>query len=139
MENRATPPTPPTRHAALHYWRRLWRHARHHTDTLVLGRDPEIAAPKPTDWLALALNVVALKHVASELRKMIAVSITGRLDDEERTYVPESEWPKVVRESRCRLRTGARWPPTRRSCRRWSGTCAPSDYVVRPVPDAASA
>lgn len=95
---------------------------------LVVGRDPEIAAPKPTDWLALALNVVALKHVASELRKMIAVSITGRLDDEERTYVPESEWPKVVRESRCRLRTGARWPPTWRSCRRWSGK-----RVTRPI------
>ncbi|KVM81987.1 fatty acid desaturase family protein [Burkholderia stagnalis] len=82
-------------------WR--WSHARHHTDTLVVGRDPEIAAPKPTDWLALALNVVALKHVAGELRKMIAVSFTGRLDDEERTYVPESEWPKVVRESRIHL------------------------------------
>jgi len=82
-------------------WR--WSHARHHTDTLVVGRDPEIAAPKPTDWLALALNVVALKHVAGELRKMIAAAFTGRLDDEERTYVPESEWPKVVREARIHL------------------------------------
>ncbi|MBU9261221.1 fatty acid desaturase family protein [Burkholderia multivorans] len=82
-------------------WR--WSHARHHTDTLVVGRDPEIAAPKPTDWLALALNVIALKHVASELRKMIAAAFTGRLDAEEQTYVPESEWPKVVREARIHL------------------------------------
>ena len=29
-------------------WR--WSHARHHTDTLVVGRDPEIAAPVPTNW-----------------------------------------------------------------------------------------
>ncbi|VWB49915.1 fatty acid desaturase [Burkholderia lata] len=82
-------------------WR--WSHARHHTDTLVVGRDPEIAAPKPTDWLSLALNLVALKHVAGELRKMLAIAFTGRLDDEERTYVPESERPKVVRECRVHL------------------------------------
>lgn len=82
-------------------WR--WSHARHHTDTLVVGRDPEIAAPKPTDWIGLALNVVALKHVAGELRKMISAAFLGRLDDDERTFVPESEWPKVVREARIHL------------------------------------
>ncbi|WP_419465641.1 fatty acid desaturase family protein [Burkholderia diffusa] len=82
-------------------WR--WSHARHHTDTLIVGRDPEIAAPKPTDWFGLALNVVALKHVASESRKMIALAFAGSLDDEERTYVPESEWPKAVREARIHL------------------------------------
>ena len=82
-------------------WR--WSHARHHTDTLVVGRDPEIAAPKPTDWLGLALNVIALKHVASELRKMVVLAFAGRLDDAERTYVPESEWPKAVREARIHL------------------------------------
>ncbi|WP_425096052.1 fatty acid desaturase family protein [Burkholderia ambifaria] len=82
-------------------WR--WSHARHHTDTLVVGRDPEIAAPKPTDWFGLALNVIALKHVASELRKMVVLAFAGRLDDAERTYVPESEWPKAVREARIHL------------------------------------
>ncbi|WP_428839776.1 fatty acid desaturase family protein [Burkholderia ambifaria] len=82
-------------------WR--WSHARHHTDTLVVGRDPEIAAPKPTDWFGLALNVIALKHVTSELRKMAVLAFAGRLDDAERTYVPESEWPKAVREARIHL------------------------------------
>jgi fatty acid desaturase len=78
-------------------WR--WSHARHHTDTLVVGRDPEIASPRPTDWLGIALNLVALKHVSNELPKMLAAAC-GRIDDEARTYVPESEWSKVIREAR---------------------------------------
>ncbi|WP_404989397.1 fatty acid desaturase family protein [Caballeronia sp. LZ003] len=78
-------------------WR--WSHARHHTDTLVVGRDPEIGAQLPTDWLALVLNVFALKHVANELPKVVA-SAFGNIGEEEKTFVPETEWPKVVREAR---------------------------------------
>ncbi|WP_321936988.1 fatty acid desaturase family protein [Paraburkholderia sp. J8-2] len=79
-----------------------WTHARHHTDTLVVGRDPEIAAPRPTDWAALLLNVFAIKHVAGEVPKIVACAF-GRIGAEERTYVPASEWPKVVREARLTL------------------------------------
>ena len=28
-------------------WR--WSHTRHHSDTIIVGRDPEIAVPRPTD------------------------------------------------------------------------------------------
>jgi fatty acid desaturase len=78
-------------------WR--WSHARHHTDTLVTGRDPEIGAPVPTDWLAIALNVFALKHVAREAPTIVR-SAFGDIGAEEKTFVPESEWPKVIREAR---------------------------------------
>lgn len=27
-----------------------WSHPRHHTDTIIVGRDPEIVAPKPPFW-----------------------------------------------------------------------------------------
>ncbi|QGZ66906.1 fatty acid desaturase family protein [Paraburkholderia acidisoli] len=81
-------------------WR--WSHARHHTDTLVVGRDPEIAAPRPTDWLSLALNVFAIKHVAKELPGTIAAA-RGKIGAEERSFVPETEWPKVRREARITL------------------------------------
>ncbi len=81
-------------------WR--WSHARHHTDTLVVGRDPEIAAPVPTDWLAILGNVFALKHVTGELPKLLR-NACGRLGDEEKTFVPETQWPKVVREARAWL------------------------------------
>ena len=78
-------------------WR--WSHARHHTDTLVTGRDPEIAAPVPTNWATLLLNLFALKHVPNEARKLIANAF-GRISDDDKTYVPEMEWPKVIREAR---------------------------------------
>jgi fatty acid desaturase len=78
-------------------WR--WSHARHHTDTLVVGRDPEIGAQVPTDWLGIALNVFALRHVANELPKVVR-SAFGDIGEEEKTFVPESEWPKVMREAR---------------------------------------
>ncbi|GLU31234.1 fatty acid desaturase family protein [Trinickia caryophylli] len=81
-------------------WR--WSHARHHTDTLVVGRDPEIAAPRPTDWFGLLLNVFALKHVSKELPKMVSNAF-GNIGAEDKTFVPESEWPKAVREARIML------------------------------------
>ena len=40
-------------------WR--WSHSRHHTDTIIVGRDPEIVAPRPPNFLALALCLVNLK------------------------------------------------------------------------------
>ena len=32
---------------AIDAWR--WTHTRHHTDTVIVGRDPEIVAMRPTD------------------------------------------------------------------------------------------
>jgi fatty acid desaturase len=78
-------------------WR--WSHTRHHTDTLVVGRDPEIAAPVPTDLLTMALNCFALKSGPVEFGRVIANAF-GRLSEEEKTFVPEMEWPKMVREAR---------------------------------------
>ena len=46
-------------------WR--WSHTRHHTDTIIVGRDPEIVAPRPPDFLALALDVLNLKSGPQEL------------------------------------------------------------------------
>ena len=42
-------------------WR--WSHARHHTDTLILGRDPEIAAMRPARLVRLLANFVGLVDV----------------------------------------------------------------------------
>jgi len=81
-------------------WR--WSHTRHHTDTLVVGRDPEIAVPGPTDWVGIALSVIALKQVSSERPKMIAAA-SGRINADDQTFVPASEWPKVFREARISL------------------------------------
>src|SRR5258706_3346703 len=50
-------------------WR--WSHARHHTDTLVVGRDPEITAQVPTKWLTLAGGLLAIPHVSAEIPKLL--------------------------------------------------------------------
>jgi fatty acid desaturase len=76
-----------------------WSHARHHTDTLIVGRDPEIVAPRPPDVLALMLNCLNLKNGASEL-KSVVLNAMGTISDEEKTYIPDSEHRKVVREAR---------------------------------------
>ncbi len=78
-------------------WR--WSHARHHTDTLVTGRDPEIAIGVPTDLAHTLLQFFALKGGPVEYVRMVANAL-GRLDAEEKTFVPEMEWPKMIREAR---------------------------------------
>jgi fatty acid desaturase len=81
-------------------WR--WSHTRHHTDTIIVGRDPEIITPRPPDVLALFLNLFALKNTVSFFRKVF-LHATGRLNDEEVTFVPESERRKVYRTARIYL------------------------------------
>jgi fatty acid desaturase len=78
-------------------WR--WSHTRHHTDTIIVGRDPEIAVPRPPDIAGILLNLFALK-AAWSLVKKLALHVQGKLDPEEATFIPESERPKVYREAR---------------------------------------
>jgi len=78
-------------------WR--WSHARHHTDTIIVGRDPEIAAPRPPSFLTLGLNAFHIRNALTEARKVILHS-SGRVTDAERDYIPESEFPKVFRTAR---------------------------------------
>jgi len=73
-------------------WR--WSHARHHTDTLIVGRDPEIAAQRPPNIRALLLNLMALQSGTIALGKLL-LHTTGRLTADEATYIPESERGKV--------------------------------------------
>jgi fatty acid desaturase len=50
--------------------------------------------------------VFAIKHVAHELPKMVSAAL-GRVGADEETFVPASEWPKVIREARISLRVCA--------------------------------
>jgi fatty acid desaturase len=81
-------------------WR--WSHARHHTDTLIVGRDPEIQVQRPPDLVSLALDMFALKHIVTTLGKLLIHS-GGRLTDEELTFVPASERTKVISAARVGL------------------------------------
>ena len=81
-------------------WR--WSHTRHHTDTVIVGRDPEIITPRPPDVVSLLLNIFALKNTVIFFAKLITHA-TGCLTDEEVTFVPESERAKVYLTARIYL------------------------------------
>jgi len=74
-------------------WR--WSHARHHTDTLIVGRDPEINAQRPPSVAKLLVNFFALKSGAETIGKLFIHS-TGRLTAEEVTFIPETEHWKIA-------------------------------------------
>ena len=74
-------------------WR--WSHARHHTDTIIVGRDPEIAFPRPPDLAGMLLNILHLRSGLNELARTIRHSI-GVLSEDEREYIPVGERRKAV-------------------------------------------
>jgi Na+-transporting NADH:ubiquinone oxidoreductase subunit F len=75
-------------------WR--WSHARHHSDTLIVGRDPEIAVTRPPKLLTLCLKFFGITATFS-FHRLVLLHCTGRLTAEEKTFIPESEYGKVVR------------------------------------------
>jgi fatty acid desaturase len=78
-------------------WR--WSHTRHHTDTIIVGRDPEIAFPRPPSLLNIALGAFALRSGPREFGRMLRHCV-GRLDAAEATFIPDTERSKVFRNAR---------------------------------------
>lgn len=79
-----------------------WSHTRHHTDTLVVGRDPEIDAMRPARLAKLIANTVGLISVPTSLVHTVRYAC-GRLSEDEKTYIPEQEHAKVFRIARIHL------------------------------------
>ncbi len=69
-------------------WR--WSHARHHSDTIIRGRDPEIAVPRPPDIKKLVLVFFGISSAVPEFKKIVRHSI-GRIDPQVATYVPPQD------------------------------------------------
>jgi fatty acid desaturase len=82
------------------YWR--WSHARHHTDTIIVGRDREIATMRPPDVLRLVVNVIGLRD-AYDTAVSVCRHATGRVTEEEASFIPESERRRVYWEARAWL------------------------------------
>ncbi len=81
-------------------WR--WSHARHHTDTIIVGRDREIVAMRPPDVLRLLVGLLGIPEAAGTAVGLVRHA-SGRLTAEEATFVPDSERPRVYREARAWL------------------------------------
>ena len=78
-------------------WR--WSHIRHHTDTIIVGMDPEIAVMRPPAAAKVLMNFFAVPTAIEAFKRMFIHIATGRLHPEEACYVPESEHAKAVRDS----------------------------------------
>jgi fatty acid desaturase len=78
-------------------WR--WSHTRHHTDTYIVGLDPEIAVMRPPVLRTVIGNFFGLFDGWTALKAM-AVNAAGVVTPVEKTFIPEMEWPKVVRVAR---------------------------------------
>ena len=79
----------------------VWKasHVRHHTDTIIVGRDPEIVAMRPPDLLRIALNLLGLIDTWILLKRM-ALHVTGRLHSDEVTFLRSEDHPRVFRVAR---------------------------------------
>jgi fatty acid desaturase len=73
-------------------WR--WSHARHHTDTIIVGRDPEIAWMHPISLIGRALAVVGVYGPVQSLGVLMRNAL-GQLSEDERNYIPQTEWHKA--------------------------------------------
>ncbi|WP_276121641.1 fatty acid desaturase family protein [Pararhizobium qamdonense] len=78
-------------------WR--WSHTRHHTDTVIVGRDPEIAVMRPPDLFRLILNVFGLLDAGYAMIDMVR-NAAGIISPAEKTFIPEQEQPRVIRVAR---------------------------------------
>jgi MocE subfamily Rieske [2Fe-2S] domain protein len=81
-------------------WR--WSHTRHHSDTIIVGRDPEIQVPRPPDLRALFMSFFSLNTTPKYFRNVVLHSL-GRITAEEETYVPKSEFGKIFFRARIYL------------------------------------
>jgi Na+-transporting NADH:ubiquinone oxidoreductase subunit F len=78
-------------------WR--WSHTRHHSDTIIVGRDPEIAVPLPPDLKAIFMKFFNLHVYPKYFMGILAHSI-GRMSADEKRYIPESDFTKIHRKAR---------------------------------------
>ena len=78
-------------------WR--WSHTRHHSSTIIVGRDPEIVFERPFRWRALAKAVVNLPGGLSMLRR-IAHHAFSSVDAAAQQFVPQNRRRDVVWEAR---------------------------------------
>jgi fatty acid desaturase len=81
-----------------------WRysHIEHHSDTIIVGRDPEIHQPRPPIMRQVWLQIVDIPGVMA-LGPSIFQYALGRVPEGDLTFLPESEVKKACWEARVYL------------------------------------
>jgi MocE subfamily Rieske [2Fe-2S] domain protein len=78
-------------------WR--WSHTRHHSDTVIVGRDPEIQVSRPPDIPTHIKSIFGIPQILAYYPGLVKHAC-GRTSEAEKTFIPESEFPKVTRNAR---------------------------------------
>lgn len=78
-----------------------WSHTHHHTDTVIVGLDPEIR-PRPPVWIKLMIEMVKLNEGPRDLKRNL-MHFFGKLNREERAYIPHHQRSLVFLEARIRI------------------------------------
>ena len=78
-------------------WR--WSHYRHHTDTIIVGRDAEIVFPRPSSVGGALFAYTHLQGGSLMFWRLVRHAF-GRLDADAEDFVPETEYRRVILESR---------------------------------------
>lgn len=81
-------------------WR--WSHTRHHSDTIIVGRDPEIAVPRPPDVKGIILSFFNIPVYPKYFRGVVLHAF-GQMSPDEKTFIPETEFSKIYRNGRIYL------------------------------------
>jgi len=81
-------------------WR--WSHARHHTDTIIVGRDAEIAVMRPPDLLRAIANFFGIYDVWYSMAALLRNAF-GSLTPGEKSFIPESEQGKAIWSARVHI------------------------------------
>ncbi len=76
-----------------------YSHARHHTDTIIAGRDFEIALMRPPKAIHTCLNLLGIPDFIDACRRMGRHAI-GRLADDEATFIPATQAQRAILISR---------------------------------------
>jgi fatty acid desaturase len=74
-------------------WR--WSHNRHHADTIIVGRDPEIAYQRPIRIRRIVADMFGILSTWAEFQKY-AANVRGRLTPAAADYVPAREVSRCV-------------------------------------------
>ncbi|NRF95904.1 fatty acid desaturase family protein [Paenibacillus frigoriresistens] len=78
---------------------RRWKHTRHHTDTQIVGRDPEINVPRPPSFRTMLMNIFNVDLTRLEFITAFRLSF-GKLREFEKDIIPATESHKMYWEAR---------------------------------------